>query len=197
MFALIEDAVRAFPETPVTVRQVFPDSFHDELLAGDLDLVLRRGVDTPPDLTSAIAAYQPLRLAVNARHPFAGRDCVGVRELADRPIMVWAPPRQSFYTDFLVAHCRRSGIEPVLRIDPVQGTPPSTAVLVDDEACAFVSDPPGPLHDGRVVVVELDSPLLSPVQALWLGHTVSDFRAAVLAGRDAQAVTPPGDRVSR
>ncbi|GAA1480953.1 LysR family transcriptional regulator [Gordonia sinesedis] len=181
VFSLLEPAVTRSAEVSVTVRQVFPGQFHDELLSGRVDLVLRRGVDTPTDLTSAIVDYQPLRLAVAAAHPLAGADSIAALDLAAYPIMVWAPERHSFYTDFLVAHCRRSGFEPRLRINRVQGTPPTTAVLVDPDCVAFVTDPAGPAHEGRVLVRDFDVPPLSPVQALWLSHTVSDFRTAILS----------------
>lgn len=164
----------------VTARQLFPAAFRDELLDGSVDLVLRRGVATPPGLASAIVTYHRLRVAVGIRHPLAGARGLTMPQIAPYPIMVWAPEHQSFYTDFLVAHCRRSGFEPELRVNPIQGTPPSTAVLRDDEVCAFVTEPAGPLHRGRAVVIELDPAPLVPVQALWIPHTESVFRAALL-----------------
>ena len=50
-------------------------------------------------------------------------------------------------------------------------------------AIAFVTTPAGPAMDGRVVVVDLQPPLLVPVQALWQRHTISAIRDAVLAPR--------------
>ena len=94
--------------------------------------------------------------------------------------MVWAPPHTSFYTDFLVAQCRRAGFEPDLLVNRVQGTPPATAVLTSPHAAAFVTDPPGPRSGGRVVVVELDDAPQVPVQALWLPHTTDPVRAELL-----------------
>lgn len=186
VFSLIEPVLDDWPDTSVTVRQVFPDNLHDELISGSADLVLRRGVTTPDGLTSAIVAYQPMRLAVVADHPLAARDRIRIADdLATHPVIVWAPERRSFYTDFLVSHCRRAGIEPELRINRVQGTPPATAALVDREACVFVTDPRGPTLGGRVVVKDFETPPLSPVQALWLPHTVSRFRTAMLAALDS------------
>ena len=180
-FSLVEPALRLHPEVSVTFAQTFPRHFRDGLLAGELDLVLRRGVEPPPQLTSSIVTYHPLRLAIPAHHRLADHDPIRVRDLANVPIIVWAPERRSFYTDFLVAHLRRGGVEPRLRVCRIQGAPPATAVLVDDDAVAFVTDPPGTTHGGRIVVRDFDSPPLTPVQALWLPHTVSEFRDAVLS----------------
>lgn len=194
VFTLIESAVAAHPNVSVTIRQTFPAGFDEDLISGRVDLVLRRGVETPADLTSAIVGYQRLRIAVAASHPLAERETISVTDdLADQPITVWAPEGDSFYTDFLVAHCRRSGIEPVVRISRIQGAPPATAVLVDDRTCAFVTESPGPMFDGRVVVKDFDVPPLSPVQALWPSHTVSDFRTTLLTrpGLLGQPGPPP------
>lgn len=181
VFTLLETAIRRHPDASVTLTQVFPGRFVDELLSGNLDLVLRRGVDTPADLTSVVIAYQPLRVAFSSKHPLAQRDRIAVRDLRDVPVTVWAPERHSFYTDFLIAHFRRNGVEPHLRVSRVQGAPPATAALVDDDTCVLVTDPPGTCYGGRIVVRDFDDPPFSPVQALWLPHTVSALRADILS----------------
>lgn len=124
VYRIIEPIVVADPAASITVRQVFPSTMRDGLLDGSLDLALRRGVDMPADLATDTLLYQPLRIAVVQSHPLAAQDCVDITEIAEHPIVVWAPPRHSFYTDLLVSHCRRSGFEPRLLINPVQGTPP-------------------------------------------------------------------------
>lgn len=95
--------------------------------------------------------------------------------------MVWAPPTRSFYTDFLVSVCRRAGFEPELAVNPVQGTPPVTAVAGND-CVAFVTAPAGPAMSGRVIVLELSDPPVVPIQAIWLPHTISAERNALLLG---------------
>ncbi|SKX77055.1 LysR family transcriptional regulator [Mycobacteroides abscessus subsp. abscessus] len=77
-----------------------------------------------------------------------------------------------------------------MRICRVQGAPPATAVLVDDDAVAFVTDPVGTSHENRVIVKDFDDPPLTPVQALWLPHTVSEFRTSLL--NSAPRRTPEG-----
>lgn len=180
VFAILERAIAAHPELSVTARPVFPDRFAHDLRNGTVDLVLRRGVDNPDDLTSAVITYSELRLAVAADHPLAAAQHVSMADLRPYPLIVWAPERTSYYTDFLVSHCRRAGFEPRLRVNRVQGAPPTTAVLVEPTACAFVTAPLGPAHGGRVMVKAFSDGPLSPIQALWLPHTVADFRTAIL-----------------
>lgn len=176
VYRIIEPAVIAAPPVSITVRQVFPGTMRDGLLDGSLDLALRRGVDMPTDLATDTLLYQPLRIAVVQSHPLAASDRIDITAIADYPIVVWSPPRHSFYTDLLVSHCRRSGFEPQLLVNPVQGTPPYTAVLAHPDHCAFVTDDPGVVYRGKVRVIEIADPPLVPVQAVWLPHSVSAIR---------------------
>lgn len=179
VYRIIEPAVVADPTVSITIRQVFPGSMRDGLLGGSLDLALRRGVDMPTDLATDTLLYQPLRVAVVKSHNLAAHARVDISELAEHPIVVWAPPRYSFYTDLLVSHCRRSGFEPRLLVNPVQGTPPYTAVLAHPDHCAFVTDDPGDVYQSKVRVIEIANPPLVPVQAVWLPHSVSTIRTTL------------------
>lgn len=183
VYRLITPAIDLMPHQPITARQVFPGQLRDLLFANEIDVALRRGVESSANLVSAVFAYHELRIAVVADHPLAHRNSVSVPDLIDTPIVVWAPERRSFYTDFFVSFCRRGGFEPTLIVNPVQGTPPATAVARFPEACAFVTDPPGDLHGGSVRVVSFDDPPLAPVQALWLPYTHSPVRDAIVRGR--------------
>ena len=180
IYQLIDPMVSEHPDLSVTLRQVYPSSLEPLLLDGEVDLVLRRGVSTPTALVSAILTYQPLRIAVEATHEWATRTSVGITELADRPIVVWAPEHHSFYTDYLVSHCRRAGFDPNLVVSRIQGAPPASAVLSYPDACAFVTDDAGPALRGRAMVLDLTAAPLVPVQALWLPHTVSAGRTTLL-----------------
>ncbi len=92
---------------------------------------------------------------------------------------LWAPPGASYFSDFLMAACRRCGFEPDFVVSRVQGAAMVTAPLTTG-AVALVTAEPGPAVGGRVVVVELEPPLLLPVQALWQQHTACEVRAALL-----------------
>lgn len=195
VYRLIEPAVIADPTMSITVRQIFPSTMRDGLLDGSLDLALRRGVDMPPDLATDTLLYQPLRIAVEQSHSLATRDRINITEIAEFPIVVWAPPRHSFYTDLLVSHCRRSGFEPQLHVNPVQGTPPYTAVLAHPDHCAFVTDEPGDVYHGKVRVVEIADPPLVPVQAVWLPHSVSAIRTTLFEAIQRAAVVSAPSRL--
>ncbi|TSD94079.1 LysR family transcriptional regulator [Skermania sp. ID1734] len=182
VFDLIEPACRARPDVSFTAQQLFPDALSTALYEGTIDLALRRGVVTPPDLSAAVIAYHPLRLAVSVRHRLAHRKRIDIGELRDEKMVVWAPPGSSFYTDFIVSTCRRRGFEPDIVVNRVQGTPPVTAV-VDSDNIAFVTAPPGATLGGRVNVIELKDPPLVPIQALWLPHNVSAVRNLITRGR--------------
>lgn len=180
VYALVEPAVEAFADVSITLRQMFPDQLVAGVLEGTVQLGLRRGVVPPGDLAAAVAAYHRVRLAVPARHRLAGRGHVDIHDLAGEVIALWAPPGVSYYSDLLLGACRRAGFEPDYIISRVQGATTLAAPLTTG-AVAFVTEPAGPAMAGRVVVVDLEPELLSPVQALWQRHTVSAVRDAVLA----------------
>ncbi|KRQ29073.1 LysR family transcriptional regulator [Mycobacteroides chelonae] len=195
VYRIIEPTVIADPTVSITVRQVFPSTIGDGLLDGSLDLALRRGVDMPADLATDTLLYQPLRIAVVRSHALAAHDRIDITEIAEHPIVVWAPPRHSYYTDLLVSHCRRSGFEPQLLVNPVQGTPPHTAVLAHPDHCAFVTDDPGAVYHGKVKVIEIANPPLVPVQAVWLPHSVSTVRNRLFENARGATVVSAGSQL--
>lgn len=88
----------------------------------------------------------------------------------------------SYYSDLLMGACRRAGFEPDYVVSRVQGATTLAAPLTTG-AVAFVTHPAGTALGGRVVVVDLEPPLLVPVQALWQRHTASAIRDAILTDR--------------
>lgn len=179
VYALIEPAVVAAPSTSFTVRQLFPDQLVTRVHDGTVHLGLRRGVVPQERLATTTIRYDTLRVAVRSDHPPATRTHLGVADLADEFIALWAPPGTSYYSDFLINACRHAGFEPQYRVSRVQGCPPEVAAITED-AAAFVTAPPGPAVGGAVTVIDLDEPLLVPVQALWQPHTSSTVRDMIL-----------------
>lgn len=179
VFTLLRDTIAALPDTSFTVRQLFPDQLAAAVRDSTVHLALRRGVAPQEHLAGAIVRYDGLRVAVRRDHPLANRTRVAVAELVDEPIALWAPPGVSYYSDFLVNACRRAGFEPQYRVSRVQGCPPEAAALTED-AVAFVTSPPGPAIGGAVMVVNLDEPLLVPMQGLWQPHTSSPVRDRIV-----------------
>ncbi|MCV7317425.1 LysR family transcriptional regulator [Mycolicibacillus parakoreensis] len=179
VYRLLEATIAHFSTTSFTVRQVFPADLVAGVHDGTVHLGLRRGVVPQDQLAATVARYDTVRIAVAATHPLARRRRVGVIDLATHPIVLWAPPGASHYSDFLINVCRRAGFEPRYRVTRVQGCPPEAAALTDD-AVAFVTAAAGPALDGAVRVIDLDPPTLVPMQALWQPHTVSAVREAIL-----------------
>src|SRR5204862_281348 len=126
------------------------------LLAGELDLGLCRGMTPERGLARTCLTHHRLRVAVATDHDLANRDAVDLTELAEEPIMVWGHPGRSGYTDLLVAHCRAAGFEPRIHRNPIQGTPPLTAVAGTDHV-AFVTA--AAAAGGHVRVLELHPPI--------------------------------------
>lgn len=162
------------------VDQRYPDELTEQLLAGELDIGLCRAISPPRGLVRSTVTQHRLRVAVAAEHRLAGRAGVAIGELAEETVMVWGNPGSSGYTELLVEHCRRAGFEPSLLRNPVQGTPPVTAVL-GTQHVAFVTAAPGPAAQGEVRVLEVDPPAFVPLHALWSQHTTSEARDAFLA----------------
>lgn len=179
VFELSEPVRAAYPQASVTVRQCFPDEVLALLRDGVADLALRRGASPPEQVASAIVASSTLSVAVSNRHRLADRAQVTLPDLAAEELIVWAPPGSSYYTDYVISVCRHAGFEPRVRVNHIQGTAPTTAVIGND-CYAFVTAEPGVHHRGRTVVLPVDRPPSAPVQALWLQHTVSPLRQALL-----------------
>ncbi|QZA09362.1 LysR family transcriptional regulator [Mycolicibacter heraklionensis] len=182
VYTLIEPAIAAAPDTSFTVVQLFPDRLTAGARDGAVQLGLRRAVVPQELLAGAVIRYDPLRVAVPSNHPLAARSPLRIADLANEVIALWAPPGASYYSDFLINACRRAGFEPQYQVSRVQGCPPEVAALTDS-AAAFVTAPAGPALDGAVTVVDLDEPLLVPMQALWQPHTSSAVRDLILRRR--------------
>ncbi|OBG51408.1 transcriptional regulator [Mycolicibacterium fortuitum] len=179
-YTLLEPAITAFPEASFTFRQLYPDQLNDAVLDGTVQLGLRRGVLPTNELATAILGYDRVRLALPREHRLADRASVDIHELAGDRIALWAPPGTSYYSDFLMAACRRAGFEPDYVVSRVQGAATVAAPLTTG-AATFVTTAPGPAMGGRVVVIELEPPLLVGAQAMWQRHTTSAIRDVLLA----------------
>ncbi len=179
-YALLEPVIDAFDDVSFTFRQMFPDQLSPALIDGSIQLALRRGVVPDQELSTAVLGYHPARVAVLSTHPLARRDAVDLTDLTHERIALWAPPGASYYSDLLLGACRRAGFEPDYVVSRVQGAATVAAPLTTG-AVAFVTHPVGPVMDGRVTVVDLQPPLLVPVQAMWQRHTSSPIRDLLLA----------------
>lgn len=180
VIALVHKVHAVHPDLPIQVNQRYPQELSDQVRRGEIDLGLSRAMSTDHGLDSTVVTRHRLHVAMDAGHHFSQRASLRLAELADEPIMVWGHPGRSGYTDLLVHHCREAGFEPHIRRNPIQGTPPVTAVLGTSEL-AFVTAAPGAALEGRIRVVELLPPTFVPVRAMWPRHTTSAVRDAFLS----------------
>lgn len=178
--ALLRQVHRTHPDLAPQVNQRYPDELAVQLLAGDLDLGLCRGMAPPRGLSRSTLTQHRLRVAVAAGHHLAHRDQVELAELADESIVLWGDPERSSYADLLVSYCREVGFEPRIHRNPIQGTPPVTAVLDTDDV-AFVTASPGRAVNGQVRVIDVHPPRFVPLHALSLEHTTNELRDAFLS----------------
>ncbi|GAB92325.1 putative LysR family transcriptional regulator [Gordonia rhizosphera NBRC 16068] len=180
VFTIIEPVVLSDPAVPITVRPVFADRIHGELLHGEIDLALRRGVQSPPGLAGTVAAHHQLHLAVRTDHPLAQHDRITLRDLAEHDIVMSEAEEDTEYTQILISTCQGAGFEPRVVPSTLRGTPPHTGVITHPDACVFVTNEPGWIYGHRIRVIEFDDPPIAPVQALWLPHTSSEIRRSIL-----------------
>jgi uncharacterized membrane protein len=131
-------------------------------------------------------AYHRVRVAVSAGHPLADLGEVDINDLRGHQLALWAPPGSSYHSDFLLGACRRAGFEPDYVVSRVQGAATVAAPLTTG-AVALVTADAGPVMAGRVVVIDLNPPLLVPVQALWQRHTISEIRDTLIRAHTQQA----------
>ncbi|WP_243788296.1 LysR substrate-binding domain-containing protein [Saccharopolyspora gloriosae] len=177
--ALVHTALAELPGLHTDVHQHYPPRLTDDLLSGEIDLGLCRGIRPEHGLTRSTLTQDRLAVAVAVDHHLAGREHVQLTELARERLVVWGDPGRSGYTDLLLDHCRQAGFEPDYLRNPIQGTPPVTAVIGTD-CVALVTAPPGPAAGGRTQVVELRPTLLAPLHALWPAHINHATRDAFL-----------------
>lgn len=178
--ALLRRAHADHPGLATQVNQRYPSELTEQLLSGELDIGLCRAMQPARGLTRSVLTHHRLQLAVAAEHRLAGREQVEMSELAEETVVVWGHPGHSGFTDLLIQHCRQAGFEPTVVRNPIQGTPPVTAVLGTDHV-AFVTAAPGPAADNRVRVLALNPQATVPLHALWPQHTTSEARDLLLA----------------
>ncbi|QBJ95999.1 LysR family transcriptional regulator [Rhodococcus sp. ABRD24] len=177
--ALLQTVNARYPGFAVEAHQRFPHQLAADLASGLLDIGLCRGMAPARGLSRATVARHRLRLAVAASHRLAAQSSVEMTEIADETVIVWGEPGRSGYTDLLLEHCRQAGFQPSYLRNPIQGTPPITAVVGTDQV-AFVTSPPGSVLNGSVKVLELQPPIHAPVHALWPTNVTHTMRALFL-----------------
>lgn len=176
---LIYTARGAGVSVETEVNQRYPAELTEQLVYGEIDIGLCRAMSPTRGISRDVVTWQSLRIAAPSDHPLASAEKLTLPELQHDSIMVWGTPGLSGYTDHLVQLCRSAGFEPHIFRNPVQGTPPITAV-VGTGHLAFVTGRPGPAAGGRAQIIELDPTARVPLGALTARHLENPSRDAFL-----------------
>lgn len=168
---------RSHPAVEVSVEQHWPADLPGLLFAGEIDLALGRVFSTGEGLTTKTIAAHPLRVALCEDHPLAAQGAVRLTDLKDDTLVVWS--QKSGYRRLLLDVCRRAGLEPrEVVVNPLQGTPPVTAVSGPGEF-ALVTAPAGRSSAPGVIVLDIDPPVHVPVAAMWVSGSASPLVATL------------------
>ena len=170
-------AAPAAPEASVQVIPVPPTDLSDRLWDRSIDLGLRRSPAAASGLAGRVVARHRLRVAVR---PGTLSPSARPSPCATSPPRPWSyRPREIPPTPISCSRSAGAGVEPRHRVDPVQGTPPVTAVLGNDDV-ALVTDAPGSAVGGAVRVVELEPATTLPLLATWRRDSRCPARDAVV-----------------
>lgn len=172
---LIRTVRRIHPDLRIEPRPRYPSEIRAQLLDGELDIGLCRGMRPEHGIAVRTVARHRLAVAVSAEHRLADRSDIAITDLADETILVWGPLGGSGYTDLLLTLCRQAGIEPRTTVSQIQGVPPATTIIGTDHV-AFVTGAPGIAADGAARIIALNPPIHVPIVALWLEQRASDAR---------------------
>ena len=183
VFACLRHTREANPKSSIVVTQYFPQPLVDGLFDGAVDVALSRagvGLGVPDQLSTVRLRDQRLRIAVASEHSLAAHQSVNLAELSGETFVLWAEPGSSAYSDLLLAECHRVGFAPRYTVNPVQGTPPVTAVA-GTPYLAFVTAPRGPALSGAVTVIDAEPEIRAPITATWISGTTHPLRDALVA----------------
>ncbi|MDE8649724.1 LysR family transcriptional regulator [Rhodococcus qingshengii] len=109
---LVEPVRREVPLASVAVRRLADPELISALRVVQADIALRRGVTIPDGYMGSIIGYSLLRVAVSTQHPLAVERTIKLGELAGTDLILSNRPEDPYYSNFLIAACRRQGFEP-------------------------------------------------------------------------------------
>jgi DNA-binding transcriptional LysR family regulator len=165
------------PGIEVSVEQHWPSELPGLLFSGAIDLAVARVFSGGEGLTTRTIASHVLRVALSAEHPLAGKRTIRLADLRDDTLVVWS--RNSGYRRLLLGICRGAGLEPRdVVVNPVQGTPPVTAVAGPGQF-ALVTAQAGPSVATGVTVLDIEPVVQVPVAAMWLSGSISPLVGAL------------------
>jgi DNA-binding transcriptional LysR family regulator len=105
---------RRYPNVDLQLSEMFTGDQFLALAAENLDLGLVRyvGGGIPRGLSVREIGSDPLRIVIHAAHPLAGRDSIGIAELAGEDFITFPPGVGTGLPAILQRLCRVAGFEP-------------------------------------------------------------------------------------
>lgn len=164
---------------------MFPKGRHHAVLDCSIDVGLRRGVTSPPDLAAAVIGYEQLRIAVRADTHFAN-ERASLQLISPSTHSSSGLPQGSLFIPISWFSVSPS------RFRTQHDGQQDTGHPAGHRGYRQRSRRPGyrrrSRSRGRVEVDGLTDPPMVPIRALWLPYTISEPRT-VLLGRHRPAAT--------
>jgi DNA-binding transcriptional LysR family regulator len=164
----------------------------DALRRGELDVALARGTLVATGLRVQPAWSEPLLAVMSSMHPAAGRECVGIADLADCVLRVPSRTGDPQLHDAIHTALRDAGAHPPL--GRPAGTTQDTLVEVGSDPRSWAllpADLIGPTDSARVRAIPLDPSVLITGSVITPEGTPSHVAACALAAfRDAAPRLP-------
>lgn len=109
---IIREFRQRFPAVRLDLREMPTGPQLAQLRRGEIDIGFVREPSPDPDLEMVTVMREPLRIAINRRHPLAERARLTVRDLAHEPFVLFPPDLAPGLHAQVMALCRRAGFSP-------------------------------------------------------------------------------------
>ncbi len=118
--ALIDELRAGAPDLRVAQVEMLAADLVPALLEGRQDVALCPRMTVPASIDRLEIRREPFVAALGDSHPLAGRERIGLSELAEDDFALWPREVTPGYHDAVLAACREAGFEPRLG-EPVSG----------------------------------------------------------------------------
>lgn len=108
----------AYPDVELSLREVVSHDLAAQVLDGRIDAAVVMAGGPHGDLSSRVVLREPLCVALSRHHPRArGRGPLRIGQLAGEPFVMTSAEVAPALRASVVAHCRRAGFEPIVRLE--------------------------------------------------------------------------------
>lgn len=115
-YSLIPDLVsvlkKRFPDIDIVLREMVSSEQQEALAAHTIDLAFMRPVMSTQAFGYALAAREPMMLAVPASHPLAGKPRIVLGDMAQQPFIMYAPQEAKYFHERIAQLFAATGVCP-------------------------------------------------------------------------------------